>query len=81
MHTPTPAGSPVQRLVGILTLSRTELARQLDVSPGTLYSWMAGRRRPGPRNVERLVEIAERHAETIRACLAEIARSTPGGED
>lgn len=68
-------GSPAQRLVGALTLSRTQLARQLNVSPGTLYSWMVGRRRPGPKNVERLIEVAEQHARTIVACAAELSRS------
>jgi len=75
-----PPGSPVRRLVEALTLSRTELAQQLDVSPGTLYSWIVGRRRPGRKNIERLVEVAERQAETIRACANELARSAPSRE-
>lgn len=77
MRIPSPNDSPAQRLIGTLTLSRAQLARQLNVSPGTLYSWSVGRRRPGPKNVARLSEIAEQHARTIAECVAELSRSTP----
>ncbi|HEX7119192.1 MAG TPA: helix-turn-helix transcriptional regulator [Longimicrobiales bacterium] len=75
MSEPRPIDCTTQRLIGALTLSRAQLAELVSVSTGTLYSWATGRRRPGPENAARLVEVAERHAELIAFQAAEIART------
>ncbi len=69
----------VQQLIRALTMSQAELARRLEVSPGTLYSWAVGRRTPSPANSARLAELAERQAAAVAEAARRLSRAT--GED
>lgn len=62
-------GEPVSDLVGDLLegiAGRMEdVAQEAGVSYSALYSWATGRRRPGPRNLEKLARLAEQRADRL----------------
>lgn len=68
----------VQRLIAALTMTQAELARQLGISPGTLYSWSVLRRRPSPENGRRLAELADRHARELAESASRLLRLLNG---
>ncbi len=51
-----------------------DVAQEAGVSYSALYSWATGRRRPGRRNLEKLVELAEDRSDRLDE-LAEALRS------
>ena len=71
-------GEPVSDLVGDLLegiAGRMEdVAQEAGVSYSALYSWATGRRRPGPRNLEKLAKLAEQRADRLEG-LAERLRT------
>ena len=71
-------GEGVSDLVGDLLegiAGRMEdVAQEAGVSYSALYSWATGRRRPGPRNLEKLAKLAEQRADRL-AGLAERLRT------
>lgn len=71
-------GEPVSDLVGDLLegiAGRMEdVAQEAGVSYSALYSWATGRRRPGPRNLEKLARLAEQRADRLEG-LAERLRT------
>lgn len=62
-------GEAVSELVGDLLegiAGRMEdVAQEAGVSYSALYSWATGRRRPGPRNLEKLARLAESRADRL----------------
>lgn len=82
-------GEPVSDLVGDLLegiAGRMEdVAQEAGVSYSALYSWATGRRRPGPRNLEKLARLAEQRADRLEG-LAErlrtrVSRNRTAGRD
>ena len=73
---------PVSELVGDLLegiAGRMEdVAEEAGVSYSALYSWATGRRRPGPRNLEKLARLAEQRADHLEE-LAEQLRTRLSG--
>ncbi len=62
-----------------------DVAQEAGVSYSALYSWATGRRRPGRRNLQKLVELAEDRsdrldelAEELRAKLEKNGRRSTG---
>ncbi|HUG42034.1 MAG TPA: helix-turn-helix transcriptional regulator [Longimicrobiales bacterium] len=75
-------GAPVSELVGDLLegiAGRMEdVAQEAGVSYSALYSWATGRRRPGPRNLEKLARLAEQRAGRLEGLAEELrTRSNP----
>ena len=79
-------GEPVSELVGDLLegiAGRMEdVAEEAGVSYSALYSWATGRRRPGPRNLEKLARLAEQRAGHLEGLAEElrtrVSRNGPG---
>lgn len=69
-------GEAVSELVGDLLegiAGRMEdVADEAGVSYSALYSWATGRRRPGPRNLEKLARLAERRAGRLEGLAEEL---------
>lgn len=69
-------GEPVSELVGDLLegiAGRMEdVADEAGVSYSALYSWATGRRRPGPRNLEKLARLAEQRAGRLEDLAEEL---------
>ena len=69
-------GEPVSELVGDLLegiAGRMEdVAEEAGVSYSALYSWATGRRRPGPRNLEKLARLAEQRAGRLEGLAEEL---------
>ena len=83
-------GEPVSELVGDLLegiAGRMEdVADEAGVSYSALYSWATGRRRPGPRNLEKLARLAERRAGRLEGLAEELRtrvdrKQRPSDED
>ena len=75
---------PVSELVGDLLegiAGRMEdVAEEAGVSYSALYSWATGRRRPGPRNLEKLARLAEQRADHLEALAGQLrTRLSPNG--
>lgn len=78
----------VKPLLAALSMDRKQLAQEIRVTYATLYAWSVDRRRPSPKNAERLAEVAEqrareldRLADRLRGIMAErengaVARGT-----
>lgn len=74
-------GEPVSDLVGDLLegiAGRMEdVAEEAGVSYSALYSWATGRRRPGPRNLEKLARLAEQRAGRLENLAEELRTRVP----
>lgn len=69
-------GGAVSDLVGELldgVAGRMEdVAQEAGVSYSALYSWATGRRRPGRRNLEKLIRLAEQRSQRLDRLAAEL---------
>ena len=74
-------GEGVSELVGDLLegiAGRMEdVAEEAGVSYSALYSWATGRRRPGPRNLEKLARLAEERAGRLEGLAEELRTRVP----
>ncbi|MBW3553068.1 MAG: helix-turn-helix domain-containing protein [Gemmatimonadetes bacterium] len=75
-------GEPVSELVGDLLegiAGRMEdVAEEAGVSYSALYSWATGRRRPGPRNLEKLARLAEQRAGHLEELAGQLRTRVSG---
>jgi DNA-binding transcriptional regulator YiaG len=50
----------VQKLRELLRLSREQLAKKLDITYVTVYTWELGTRQPGMKNCRLLIDVAKK---------------------
>ncbi len=57
---PTVAPDTVRELRARLQMTRVEFARQLDVSPGSIFGWETGRTVPRGQNATKILDMSRR---------------------
>ena len=71
----TAARRAIQRAVHALTYSVEQLARELRVTPGTLFNYRFGRTRATPGALRRLARVLRRQARLLNRRYRELMRT------
>jgi DNA-binding transcriptional regulator YiaG len=74
---PTVAPGAVRELRARLQMTRIEFAKQLDVSPGSIFGWETGRTVPRGQNAAKILEMSRRGTAEARVMSKRVASRPP----